>query len=144
MSERKKTPDLLGLVMSGSDIQENKEIKQENHKTSEQESVKDLNILSNKDGYPYSNKEIKQSEFSKSLTYDDEPKEKATFNLSKQILTELEDEWINIRKTFGGNKRITKTLLVEVALEMALEDFKNREQNGKFYSKLANNKSVKQ
>lgn len=136
MSERKKTPDLLGLVISGNDIQENKEIKQENHKSINQENNKTGIIVSNKDVKQESNKETKN--------YDDELKEKATFNLSKQILLELEDEWMNIRKAFGGNKRITKTLIVEAALEMALEDFKDREQNGKFYSKLANHKAIKQ
>lgn len=136
MSERKKTPDLLGLVMSGNDIQENKEIKQENHKSNTRENDKIGSIVSNKDVKQESNKEIKN--------YDDELKEKATFNLSKQILLELEDEWMNIRKAFSGNKRITKTLIVEAALEMALEDFKDREQNGKFYSKLASHKAIKQ
>jgi len=135
MSERKRTPDLLGLVMSG-DIKDNKEIKQENHKDGEQVENKAVNEVNHTALNQESNKEIKQ--------YEEELKEKATFNLSKQILSELEDEWINIRKAFGGNKRITKTLIVEAALEMALEDFQAREQNGKFYSKLANHKAIKQ
>ena len=136
MSDRKRTPDLLGLMMSGNNIENNKEIKQENNKGVEQESINNASTINLKEIKQESNKEVKQS--------DEELKEKATFNLSKQILLELEDEWINIRRSCGGNKRITKTLIVEVALGMALEDFRNREQNGSFYNRLVNHKAIKQ
>jgi hypothetical protein len=136
MSERKRTPDLLGIVMSGNDTKENKTPKQENLKQEELES----NIAVKQ----VTHKEIQQESNIDTQPRNEDLKEKATFNLSKQALSELEDEWINIRRSFGGNKRITRTLIVEVALEMALEDFKNLEQNGKLYSKLANHKALKQ
>lgn len=69
----------------------------------------------------------------------EELKEKATFNLSVKILRELEDSWMEIRR-LSRNKQISKTLIVEKALEMALAEFGLKKQIGKFYGKLLNHK----
>ena len=74
-----------------------------------------------------------------SIDSPEEPKEKATFNLSVKILRELEDSWMEIRR-LSRNKQISKTLIVEKALEMALAEFGLKKQIGKFYSKLINPK----
>jgi hypothetical protein len=141
MKDRKKTPDLLGMVMLGN-IDDHKEINLGSNKEIKQGNLKEILNDSNKESKPVSHLEIKP-ESNKEVKQEEELKEKATFNLSKKILVELEDEWLNIRRAFGGNKRITKTLIVEVAVEMALEDFKHREQNSKFYSKLSSHKAIK-
>lgn len=70
-------------------------------------------------------------------------KEKATFNLSKTVLSELEDCWIEIRK-LRGDKKISKTDIVEQALEEAIKEFKLKKEMSKFYSKLDKNKAIKQ
>ncbi|WP_220017918.1 hypothetical protein [Candidatus Rhabdochlamydia oedothoracis] len=70
----------------------------------------------------------------------EEPKEKATFNLSVRTLRDLEDKWMEIRR-LSGSKQISKTLIVEKAIEMALAEFDLKKQIGKFYCKLVGNKT---
>lgn len=72
-----------------------------------------------------------------------EPKEKTTFNLSEKILRGLEDCWIEARR-LAGDKQISKTLIVERALEAALEDFNKEKQSSRFYSAIVSNKKIKQ
>ena len=69
-------------------------------------------------------------------------KEKATFNLSKSILGELEDCWVEIRK-LRGDKKISKTYIVEQAIDDAIKDFKLKREVGRFYGKLESNKASK-
>jgi hypothetical protein len=70
-------------------------------------------------------------------------KEKATFNLPIKILEGLEDRWMKIRKIVGS-KQISKTLIVEKALEIAFEEFDIQKQESKLYFKLASNKDIRQ
>jgi len=65
----------------------------------------------------------------------DEAKEKATFNLSIALLTELEDICHEIRKLYGS-KRISKTLLVEEALKTAFSNFKEKKEKSSFFKSL--------
>lgn len=67
-------------------------------------------------------------------------KEKATFNLSKQLLHELEQAWIDIRKERG--KRITKTDIVEFALGHVLTEFKSIKQESKLYFFIKSNNNT--
>jgi len=66
-------------------------------------------------------------------------KEKATFNLSKQLLQDLEDTWIKIRK-IRGDKKISKTDIVEFSMSQMLADFKAIKQESKLYSFIESNK----
>ena len=50
-------------------------------------------------------------------------KEKTTFNLSQEVLIELEDAWIKLRRKLKGEQRITKTLIVEKAIKIILADY---------------------
>ncbi len=68
-------------------------------------------------------------------------KEKATFNLSLHILTELEDKWVILRK-LTGSKQISKTLIVEAALEIALAEFAEEGQESKLYRSITTNKAI--
>ncbi len=69
-------------------------------------------------------------------------KEKATFNLSKKLLQEIEDAWIEIRK-LRGDKKVSKTDIVEFSLNQLLTDFRSTKQESKLYCFIANNKNVK-
>lgn len=142
MSDRQTTPDVLGALMTGAAI------KQDSNKAIKQEIVKAVK----KPG----NKAVKQSNNKATITQlmiggteepigtvEEELKEKATFNLPKKLLEQLEDRWMEIRK-LSGSKQISKTLIVEKALEMAFDEFDMKKQIGKFYSRLAGNKAIKQ
>jgi hypothetical protein len=64
-------------------------------------------------------------------------KEKATFNLPIPLLAKLEVNWIKLRKMFKS-KKVSKTLIVEKALELAFLDFE------KLYCEVASSKEIKQ
>ena len=66
-------------------------------------------------------------------------KEKATFNLSKKLLQDLEDSWIEIRK-LRGDKRVSKTDIVEFSISQILADFKAIKQESKLYSFVESSK----
>ncbi|QZA59467.1 hypothetical protein [Candidatus Rhabdochlamydia porcellionis] len=131
MVDRLETPDIMSSLMSETSKQEsNKEIKQE--KPLRKKAIK-----------PSSNKTILKQMFldgtEEEITVLEELKEKATFNLSVKTLRDLEDKWIEIRR-LSGSKQISKTLIVEKAIEMALAEFDLKKQIGKFYSKLVSDK----
>jgi len=79
-----------------------------------------------------SNKEIKKS-FKK-----DAKKEKATFNLPTQLLGELESKWFEIRALLNS-KKVSKTLIVEKALEMIFSDFDIKKHESKLYCLISKN-----
>ncbi|MGB7128632.1 MAG: hypothetical protein WBD50_06045 [Candidatus Rhabdochlamydia sp.] len=132
MSDRLETPDIMSSLMSEPNKQENnKKIKQEN--TVRSKAIK-----------PSSNKAVLKQMLldgtEEETTVLEEPKEKATFNLSVRTLRDLEDKWMEIRR-LSGSKQISKTLIVEKAIEMALAEFDLKKQTGKFYCKLVSNKN---
>ncbi len=130
---RKETPDILGALMG--------EIsKPESGIAVEQESNKAIKPASNKAVRSENQKIIKTTI---GLSRESGAKEKATFNLSKTVLVELEDCWVEIRR-LRGDKRISKTDIVEQALEEALNEFRLKRGTGKFYGKLDSNKTIKQ
>lgn len=53
---------------------------------------------------------------------------KATFYLSQDAVDNLEDAWHNLRRTASGTDRgaITKSLIVRLALEIALEELRQK------------------
>jgi hypothetical protein len=147
---RRETPDILGSLMGGTVRQEPQaSVEQESNKASEQASGKAIKPESNKAIKQASKTEPKQTHFEgmeppgegqESLAI---RKEKATFNLSKEVLGDLEEIWIQIRK-LRGDKRISKTDIVEQAVADAIKEFKIKRELSKFYSKLESNKESKQ
>ncbi len=64
-------------------------------------------------------------------------KEKTTFNLSCKTLDELDDAWMRLRKKLKDESyRITKTLIVEKALEIALADLESKNEQSELFLKL--------
>jgi hypothetical protein len=59
-------------------------------------------------------------------------REKATFNLSKKITSELEEFWMEMRKILYKKKKISKTEIVEKALEKYLKEFRERKTDSDF------------
>lgn len=126
---RKTTPDILGALMGGKKEEIQVSIEQEKNKAINNQELKQVHF----DGMePEVVGEIQQLIL----------KEKATFNLSKAVLSELEDCWIEIRK-IRSDKKISRTDIVEQALEDAIKEFKLKKEGSKFYSKLDSNKAIK-
>lgn len=63
-------------------------------------------------------------------------KEKTTFNLSKETLNKLEDLWLKLRPQFKGGQRITKTLIVEKAIDIIIFDYEKRTGESALISSL--------
>ena len=132
---RQQTPDIMSDLMFCSEPASNKtieqhsnndckpatttphEVKQENHKT----------IKLSK------NKAIKQDNGMEII----ELKEKATFNLSQSTLLKLEDAWIQLKRQFKGEQRVTKTAIVEMALEICIGELAQKEADSALYKGLA-------
>lgn len=131
MGDRLETPDIMSSLMSEPGKQESKKArKQEN--TVRSKAIK-----------PSNNKNVLKQMLLDGTEEEtpvvDKSKEKATFNLSVKTLRDLEDKWIEIRR-LSGSKQISKTLIVEKAIEMALAEFDLKKQIGRFYCKLVSNK----
>jgi hypothetical protein len=137
---RVATPDIMGNLMSGSlgsidEKQENQQaIKQPsninpdrqttNPYVEEQENNKKIKLPKNKATRKDGGVEII------------ELKEKATFNLSQSTLLKLEDAWMQLRKQLKGEQRITKTAIVEMALEICIEELTQKENESTLYHRL--------
>ena len=147
MKNRKDTPDIMGDLMKGGamDVEINKAIKPENQPAIKQEisvgalpeepkaalvrdsnkAIKQVSQRGGQAGYTASNKTIM-----------DAPKEKATFNLSLDTLEALEEAWIKLRRKLKGEQRVTKTQIVEKAIEIALSDLEAKSELSDLYIKL--------
>ena len=77
----------------------------------------------------------KQETKKPTFSVQEELKEKATFNLPKAVLVELEDVCHAIRK-LCKSKQISKTLIVEEALKMAFAEFQNKDKKSALFEKL--------
>jgi L-alanine-DL-glutamate epimerase-like enolase superfamily enzyme len=68
----------------------------------------------------------------------DEATVKATFYLSQETIDGLEDAWLHLRRASESNHRgaITKSLLVRLAIELALEDMKGKGASSQLMRRL--------
>jgi len=140
--------------------EKNKAIKHPNNLAVEQENstaVKQANTTTSK---PEKNKAIKHpnnlaveqenstaveqanattSKLEKNITFN---KEKATFNMSTQIMEHLDEVWFKMKKMLKSkNQRITKTLIVETSLKMSLEDFSNHLEDSEVFKEITKDPS---
>lgn len=143
---RQQTPDIMANLMSGSagliDVEQenNKAIKPASNKTIDQnrEVSHSEKQESNKTIKLPKNKAIQQDNGKEII----EMKEKATFNLSLSTLETLEDAWIKLKRQFKGEQRITKTAIVEMALEICVGELKEKGSESSLYKGLADLRSA--
>lgn len=121
-----RTPDILGSVMGAARQPEsNKAIKHNKPLPIKPACNKAVAVEANNTYCkPESNKAAEQD------------KEKTTFNLSSDLLERLEDSWLKLRRRFKGEQRVTKTLLVERALELALDDLESNNESSDIFKML--------
>ena len=132
---RNATPDILGEIMGIYKQEKNKAIKHPNNLTIEQESSNTAKQANTKTSKQEKNKAIKQannltteqessnaakqantktSKQEKNITLN---KEKATFNMSTQILEHLDEVWFKMKRMLKSkNQRITKIRLPNLSL----------------------------
>ncbi len=51
-------------------------------------------------------------------------------------LNALEDAWVLLRRKLKGTQRITKTLIVEKAIEIALDDLESKSELSELYHRI--------
>ena len=132
MAERKKTPDILGSLLGDTS-------KTEYHNTGipeyHNDSKPELQSTS-KPARKTTSKPVSQ----KKKAQDQEPAEKvkATFYLDSKAVEALEDGWMELRKMADkkNRSRISKSLMIELALQMALEDLQKKGSDSLLAKKL--------
>ena len=133
MADRKKTPDILGSLLGDTS-------KPEYHNTGipeyHNDSKPELQSTS-KPARKTTSKPVSQ----KKKAQDQEPAEKvkATFYLDSKAVEALEDGWMELRKLADKRSRgrISKSLMVERALQMALEDLRKKGSDSLLAKKLS-------
>jgi Mg2+ and Co2+ transporter CorA len=133
-STRQSTPDLMGNLMGAIEST----VKQDNSKAIKPESNKGVvekPFVSSErvESSKLVKDDIKQESNNAIM---DAGKEKTTFNLSLKTLDALEDLWIKLRRKLKGKQRVTKTLIVEKAIEIVIADFESKSELGDLYTRL--------
>ena len=114
---RKKTPDILGNLLGDTS-------KPEYHNAGIPEYHNDSKPVLQSTSKPAGQKKAKAPAPAPSQT----EKVKATFYLDAKTVEALEDGWIELRRLADKKNRgqISKSLIVELALDMALEELKKK------------------
>ena len=113
MADRKKTPDILGSLLGDT-------IKPEYHNTGIPEYHKDSKPELQPASKPVSQKKPEAQEPAEKV--------KATYYLDAEVVEALEEGWMELRKLADKKSRgqISKSLIVELALQLALDDLEKR------------------
>ncbi len=120
MTERKRTPDILSDLLGSaqpSPLRPHPSTLEQQDGTPEYQQ--DSKMSGQQDGAQGAKEDLGRDE-----TNVDEPKVKATFYLSKSVVEALEDAHLALRRMAGAPRRsgVSKSLIVEKALELALEE----------------------
>lgn len=121
MRDRKKTPDILGSLLGDTS-------KPEYHNAGIPVHHNDSKPVLQPTSKTVSQSTSKPARQKKAQAPNTAPAEKvkATFYLDAKIVEALEDGWIQLRKLADNRGRISKSLIVELALDMALEELKKK------------------
>ncbi len=140
MADRKKTPDILGSLLGDTS-------KTEYHNTGIPEYHNDSKPELQPTSKPVKQPTIKPAgkptskPVSQKKAQAEEPAEKvkATFYLDSKAVESLEGGWMELRKLADKKSRgqISKSLMVELALQMALEDLQKKGSDSLLARKLS-------
>ena len=140
MADRKKTPDILGSLLGDTSKPEyhNTGIP-EYHKDSKPELQPTSKPVRKSAGKTVSKPASKPVSQKKPEAQEPAEKVKATFYLDSKAVESLEDGWMELRKLADkkGRGRISKSLIVELALQMALEDLRKKGSDSLLAKKLS-------
>ena len=132
MADRKKTPDILGSLLGDTS-------KPEYHNTGIPEYHNDSKPELQPTSKPVRKRTSKPVSQKKALAEEPAEKVKATFYLDSKAVEALEDGWMELRKLADKRSRgrISKSLMVEMALQMALEDLQKKGSDSLLAKKLS-------
>ena len=139
MADRKKTPDILGSLLGDTSKTEyhNTGIP-EYHNNSMPELQPTSKTVRKSTGKPVSKPTSKPAGQKKAEAEEPAEKVKATFYLDSKAVEALEDGWMELRKMADkkNRSRISKSLMIELALQMALEDLQKKGSDSLLAKKL--------
>ena len=132
MADRKKTPDILGSLLGDTS-------KPEYHNTGIPEYHNDSEPELQPTSKPVRKRTSKPVSQKKALAEEPAEKVKATFYLDTEIVETLEEGWMELRKLADKKDRgqISKSLIVELALKLALEDLRKKGSDSLLAKKLS-------
>jgi hypothetical protein len=147
-ADRKQTPDILGSLLGDKKAEEKEEdtIKPEYHKDSKPVKQQARKPVEKPTSKTVSQKPKKSASAAKELpepvressTEASEEKLKATYYIAIDAVEALEEGWYKLRKMASTDNRtsISKSLIVETALQMALEELEKSGQKSSLAKKL--------
>ncbi len=145
-ADRKQTPDILGSLLDSKKAAEKKEdintIKPEYHKDSKpvkQPTSKPVSHKNSKTEEKSISKADKVSRESPDKSEESsEEKLKATYYLAVEAVDALEEGWYQLRRmaSTDARTRISKSLIVETALQIALEELEKTGQKSSLAKKI--------
>lgn len=132
MADRKKTPDILGSLLGDTS-------KPEYHNTGIPEYHNDSEPELQPTSKPVRKRTSKPASQKKDRDQEPAGKVKATFYLDSKAVESLEDGWMELRKLADKKSRgrISKSLMVELALQLALEDLRKKGSDSLLAKKLS-------
>jgi hypothetical protein len=143
-ADRKQTPDILGSLLGDKKAEDT--IKPEYHKDSKpvkQPTSKPVSHKNSKTEVKSTSKPVKQLRESpgkpeEPSTEASEEKLKATYYIAIDAVEALEEGWYQLRKMASTDNRtsISKSLIVETALQIALEELEKSGQKSSLAKKL--------
>ena len=115
--KREETPDILGDVLDP-DETEGSSSTENTDDTDEEQGREEENDSSGKEGGA-----------DRSNGTEDTPKRKATYYLREDTLSQLEEVWFQLRQRAdeGEKRKVSKSAIVEAAIEDAIEELKSDE-----------------
>lgn len=126
---RQNTPDIMADLMLSTKPSSNKTIEQYNEGLASDLKGSREQKPENKQTIELSNNKAIKQEINAEVGL----KEKVTFNLSQSTILKLEDVWIQLKRQLKGSQRVTKTAIVEMALEICIEELAKKETESAMY-----------
>jgi uncharacterized protein (DUF4415 family) len=139
MADRKKTPDILGSLLGDTSKTEYHNTGMpEYHNDSKPELQPTSKPVRKSTGKTVSKPTSKPVSHKKAEPQEPAEKVKATYYLDAEVVEALEEGWMELRKLADKKDRgqISKSLIVELALQIALEELEKTGQNSRLAKKI--------
>ena len=116
--KREETPDILGDVLDPDETGGSSSTKNTDDTDEKQQGREEARDSSGKEGGA-----------DRSNRTEDTPKRKATYYLREDTLSELEEVWFQLRQRAdeGEKRKVSKSAIVEAAIEAAIDELKSDE-----------------
>lgn len=127
-NKREETPDILGDVLGADDTGEGESAQTTEAADADEEQGREEAADSSG----------QEGGVDRSSSAEDTPKRKATYYLREDTLSELEEVWFQLRQRAGeGEKRkVSKSAIVEAAIEAVIDELKSDEEGSAVLQKL--------